>query len=506
MDYTYYVDQKETSIQFGYTLPPRFNSKCFARCSLCGTAIQTTRLAICRTLRKRGVYRCGLCIARSPEGRAARSSQSKKSWSNPEIATKIIENSSAAARSAAGRSQRSSQSKAAWENVEYASKQRQRISEKFKSEEHRNLVSERNRSQYVSDPDKYIAEKTSALWTPEARAAHKTALSNTEYRELHRQLALERFKNPEYKEKIANGLEGFPRGGKMSSGETSVQNLLSDLGVDFIYNKSIGPYNFDFYIPSLNLFIEVQGEYWHTLPNNERRDRSKYSYLRSSVPDSKIVYIWDFDIVNGEYTNKLKQAIGLASLPTLDFAWSDLSISEPSWNEAKKFLSSWHYAQFGKQGKMTIAAMLNDQIIALAKFSPVSRKEVATSIGSTPKETFELDRFCIHPMRQKKNFCSYFLSRASNMFFNRYPQCRSLVAFSDTTFGHDGTIYKASNWKEVSRVKPDYVYVRKDGWVMHKKTLYNQARSVHMLETVYASKHGWKKVFGKEKIKFVLTR
>jgi hypothetical protein len=506
VDWTDFLNKSETLRQFGYSMPDKDAQDCFANCALCNEAIRTTRRALRRTVRKRCTYRCGPCIARSDEGRLARSRQAKAVWGDPEIARAIQDKNAQNARSAAGRQQRSMQAKLAWATPEFARLHRARIATLFKSAEHRRLVAERNKSDYAANPEEYLKTKTAALRSVQAKAAHKAALAKPEYKQLHAELARARFQDPVYKAKIAAGLEGFPRGGRQSAPEVAVRDVLTGLGCEFIYNKSLGPYNFDFFIEKLDLFVEVQGEYWHTLPNNERRDKAKYAYLRSTRPASRIVYIWDYDLVTGAASAKLAQAVGVASLPVQDFCFHEIALRVVDSTTAKNFLNTWHYAQFGKSGKFIIGAFLGDQLAAVAKLGPVSRKEVATSLGSNPRETFELDRLCIHPMRQKKNFASYFLSRVTTLFFNAFPGAMRVVAFSDETFGHDGTVYKACNWSQTGTVRPDYMYVRNDGWSMHKKTLYNQALSVHMTEKQYAQQNGWTKVFGKCKHKFVLER
>lgn len=489
---------------FGYKVPINKKDKCYVICSLGNHDVITTFHALKRTLKKRGSYRCSKCIANSVEGKAARSLQAKSLWSNPDTAEKIIQKSRNNARSEAGREQRSKQSKAAWNNKEYASFQKKRIIHLFQSEIHRKLVSDRNKKDYELDPEKYIKEKASVLWSQKAKEAHKKALAKPEYREIHRKLAIERFKDPEYKARISAGIENFPRGGKLSTPEKQVQDILEALSIKYIYNKALGPYNFDFYIESKNLYIEVQGEYWHTLPNNERRDKSKYSYLKLAHPDAKIVYIWDYDFNSGNAEFKLKEVLGISKHEFINFDLKSCTLGSPDSKESKAFLNTWHYAQYGKVGKYLLGAFLEGKLIALVKIGPVSRKEVATSEGLTAKECYELDRFCIHPLYQKKNFGSFLISKAVNQFFVMFPEARALVSFADSTFGHDGTIYKASNWTETRKVKPDYIYLSPDGWVLHKKTVYNQAASVHMTEAAYIEKHKYVKVFGKEKTKFMI--
>lgn len=66
---------------------------------------------------------------------------------------------------------------------------------------------------------------------------------------------------------------------KQSSLERIVADLLAEIGVIFESQKGIGPYACDFFIPSANLVIEADGEYWHSLPANKVRDRRKTTFL-----------------------------------------------------------------------------------------------------------------------------------------------------------------------------------------------------------------------------------
>lgn len=72
--------------------------------------------------------------------------------------------------------------------------------------------------------------------------------------------------------------------------EIIMKDKLKELGLNFIHQ-----YNFnnifvcDFYLPEMNTIIECDGEYWHNLPQNRKRDgykrislRKKYRLLRFS--------------------------------------------------------------------------------------------------------------------------------------------------------------------------------------------------------------------------------
>jgi len=135
-------------------------------------------------------------------------------------------------------------------------------------------------------------------------------------------------------------------------------------------------------------------------------------------------------------------------------------------------------------------------------FSPLPRQNI--TIGEyKASEVRDLSRFCINPKYQKKNFGTWFLSRAIKMLS---PEYRCIVAYADTTFNHSGAIYKAANFTLDKVVRPDYWYVSEDGWVMHKKTLYNHAVSLGMIESEFAAENEYTKVWGKEKLRFVFNR
>ena len=352
--------------------------------------------------------------------------------------------------------------------------------------------------------------KTSALQTDEAREAHRVALQSESYKEIHRVLAKERMSDPDMKARIALSLQEFGARGQKSIPEQKVEAILDKLLINYTPQKAVGPYNFDIYIPNGNLYIEVQGEYWHHLPNNSLRDISKLEFLRNSDPKSKILYIWDYELLNMiNVEQKIKNFVGMSDFPSIDFDLNDVVITKTSREVGQKFLESWHYLQHGRSASLYVSASIDDDAIGIAKFSHVVREEVATSEGLLSKQVLELDRFCIHPSRHKKNFASYFLSKAvSHAFSNAFSNdIKAIISFADTSQGHLGSIYKACNWKEVSRVKPDYSYRDpKNGWYIHKKTLFDKAKRAGMKEREYAKLHGLERVYGLEKIKFVLER
>lgn len=88
--------------------------------------------------------------------------------------------------------------------------------------------------------------------------------------------------------------------------ERAVHQLLTVLNVQFIAPMAIGPYLADVFVPSKNLVIECDGDYWHTRPGAQERDRRKDSYYRAS--GYTIVRLWEHEIKAGRF-DKLKEAV-----------------------------------------------------------------------------------------------------------------------------------------------------------------------------------------------------
>lgn len=293
---------------------------------------------------------------------------------------------------------------------------------------------------------------------------------------------------------------------QVSSLEKSTENILKSLNIEYERQFPVGKWLWDFYLPHHDCYIDCQGEYWHSLPDRITRDAAKKTYLNKAFPESKSLYLYEKDFLNPEIIKRnVETSLGLSEINLIDFSFDDLSIRTIEKILYHDFLQSFHYSGRGRSAKVVYGAFLGEKLIAVCKFATPVRKEVATSMGYEYKEVLELDRFCIHPQYQKKNFASWFISRCVKLVTGEFEKIKCLVSFADTTYGHTGSIYKAANWKEVGRVKPDYYYVNEEGFILHKKTLYNQAIKMKMKEKEYAEKHGYVKVYGKEKIKFILT-
>jgi hypothetical protein len=85
--------------------------------------------------------------------------------------------------------------------------------------------------------------------------------------------------------------------------EAMVYNFLTKLQIPFVFQyqfpdiqKTEETENFrpDFYIPDYNVIIEVQGSYWHTLPDSHESDLNKTAKML--LEGKKVLWWWDWEI------------------------------------------------------------------------------------------------------------------------------------------------------------------------------------------------------------------
>lgn len=377
-------------------------------------------------------------------------------------------------------------SKDMWANAEFRQKVIDAVSSSW-TDPVRNARLSESLKEYWSNPvvKEEASLRTAALFEDdEFRARHKKAMNR-----------------PELKSKLAISRQA--QSGKMSKPHSLICTMLDALGINYETEKAIGPWNFDIFVPSHNLLLEIQGDYWHSLKKAILNDQSKATYVIEHFPQYTLKYIWEHECLSQmSVMAKLKYLLGIDKIDCVKFEFNDLVVKDVDVKVANTFLDTWHYQHHGGGGT-NIGAYLGEELIGVARFTSPHRKEIATSLGYTVSEVLELSRFCIHPKYQKKNLGTWLLARARLHVKKLNPAIKCLVSFADSTYNHVGTIYKADNWELNRVVEPNYWYVDANGWVIHKKTLWNHASKMSIKESDYASKNGYTQVWGKEKYKYI---
>jgi hypothetical protein len=328
----------------------------------------------------------------------------------------------------------------------------------------------------------------------------------------HRSRMMAIFLSPEFREKMAAARLRQPM---TSTQQKILYSLLDDLDIkhykDTEEQCKIGFWTFDCRIdpqPNIKLeqplFIEVQGDYWHNLSEAIPKDKSKATYLKTYFPKWDLKYLWEHEFSNKDRVRELVKYWCRLTQPQLkQFQFNEIKQNIIDSKEAEIFISKYHYAgRIGRSG-VNLGYFLGDKLIAVMIYSKPVRQEVATKQGFIPKEVLELSRLAIHPEYQIKNLASFILGMGIRYIKQNHGNIKLLVSFCDSTYNHIGTIYKASNWTLDGEVPQDYWYVDKEGYVCHKKTLWNKAVSFKLTESQYCEKYGYKKVWGGKKLRFI---
>lgn len=394
-----------------------------------------------------------------------------------------------------------------WENDEYREKisslTRQRNKKNWSCNDFRNKITQlMNSTEYKE----LLSLKSKEAWNnPNYRSRIISYLNSEEFSFLIKKL----WGDPVFANRMAELRLKQPR---VSSIQTVLYSMLDDLGVKYFREYPdrpadpevrIGPYTFDCVIPregKPSLLIECQGDYWHSLEKAVRLDKQKASYISNNFRGQyELKYLWEHEFDCKErVVDSLKYWLGIVSLDVVDYDFGDVVIRPSPASDYRLLLSKYHYLANAGRGGVAIGAYHQDVLIAVSVFSPPIRQNVDLK-GFDVSQVRELSRLCIHPRYRKKNLGSWFISRAVEQLDN----VKMIISYCDSTFNHDGTVYKASNFILDGTVPADYWYVDLSGWVMHKKSLYNRAVKNKLGEADYASRHGYKKVFGCEKLRFV---
>jgi hypothetical protein len=287
--------------------------------------------------------------------------------------------------------------------------------------------------------------------------------------------------------------------------EQMIESLLRDkYKIEFIPQYEIGPYTFDFYVPSINLLIECQGDYFHDFKkfgySGTPKDRAKASYIENNT-NHKLVWIWEHEIHLGRMISILNHHIYNMLEPFISFNMKDLEFKKISIEEAHTFLSQYHYLGGLGTSSVCYGATTQNKLICVCSFGTTTRQKSyqkinkLTSNSFKSKEVKELRRFCIKPNANTKNLASYSINQFMHLLQENEPDIKVVLSFSDPTVGHDGKIYSALGWKKLGPTSKSYHYLDpKSKHMIHKKTVYERACKNHMKENEFVNSSGLIKV------------
>lgn len=423
---------------------------------------------------------CPKCVSKREEIRAKLSESTRKSWNNKDYRDKITKSSNN--QNKLTRSKLSESTRNNWKSGNYGG------------------TIEAIKSRWQGD--EYKERMYSHLETIRNSENHKEAVNRPEYKAIISERAKERWTDPEYRARMMEIRANHPR---VSSIQRTLYSILEDLDIKHYReyeNKPndqetiIGPHEFDCVIPLENgeLLIECQGDYWHSLDKSIATDKAKATYIERYHQNCEIKYLWEHEFKCADkIVEFVKYWTGKTQFEPINFNIEDVEIRTCPASDYKLLLSKYYYLQTAGVGGIAFGAYLDNRLIAVCIFNPTNEKDCDNS-------SRELSRICIHPGCQKDDFSSWFVSECIKLL---NPKYKTIILYRDATFE---TTHEIHGFKLDGKLKPDYWYASDDGWVMHKKTLQNHAVKMGMEEKEYAELNGYKKTYGKEKLKFVYYR
>ena len=179
----------------------------------------------------------------------------------------------------------------------------------------------------------------------------------------------------------------------------------------------------------------------------------------------------------------------------------DFQVRPVSFQEGRDFIEEHHYAKGCHNGPTALYGLWDHTFLlgVIAFATPVSENVRASVFGPAHKSRItELHRLVLLDW-VPHNAESFFISRALHRLKDDRPDLWSVVSFADTTHGHVGTVYQATNAFWCGTASGSTAYRDKTGRIRHRrqcgKTITHQE----------AERLGWEKIKTGPKHRYLLN-
>lgn len=138
---------------------------------------------------------------------------------------------------------------------------------------------------------------------------------------------------------------------------------------------------------------------------------------------------------------------------------------------AKEYIRKNHYSHGCHNGPSPCYGMFEEEsLIGVLMFATPCSENVRSSVfGPEHKDKVtELHRLHIMDITPR-NAESWFIARCLKLIKEDKPSIKAVISFSDTTVGHEGTIYKATNAYRIGATGSAVFYVDADGRLRHPR-------------------------------------
>lgn len=139
-------------------------------------------------------------------------------------------------------------------------------------------------------------------------------------------------------------------------------------------------------------------------------------------------------------------------------------------NEIKQFIEEWHYSKSinGLMSDFCFKLMDGDEIIGGMIYGRMAMANAWKKYGETPEDVIELRRLCCID-DTPKNTESYFIGGTLKWLLKN-TEIKTVVSYADPEYGHEGIIYKASNFQLIGKTAKGKVIIH-NGKKYHDKAI-----------------------------------
>ena len=166
---------------------------------------------------------------------------------------------------------------------------------------------------------------------------------------------------------------------------------------------------------------------------------------------------------------------------------SDYEVRKVDLDVCQSMVKRFHYARGGSNTGTFCHGLFrrgDETPLGIAWWIPPTKGAAkATFPEGDWQQVISLSRLVVHP-DIPQNAATFMLGKSMKMIGRdgRYP---CLVTYADTWQGHDGTIYRASNWEDKGLTKPEAVWVDSEGRMVARKAGPKTRRKHEMEELGY---------------------
>jgi hypothetical protein len=168
----------------------------------------------------------------------------------------------------------------------------------------------------------------------------------------------------------------------------------------------------------------------------------------------------------------------------------DFEIRKIMAKDAKDYIRKNHYSHTCHNGPSPCYGLYDiENLIGVLMFATPCSENVRSSVFGEKYKDWITELHRLHIMdKTPKNTESWFISRCLKQLKKEKPIIRGVLSFADSTEGHTGTIYKATNALFCGMTSPAWFYIDKENRLRHPRQ-----NGVNITQEM-ANEMGWKRV------------